>query len=426
MSHEAQIIILEHIPTDAELFDLQLRKANIACSTKRVSSKDQFLRLVQEFQPDLVIADISMPKLDPLTAMEVAREVTPGVPWILISPPAGEELISECFRRGAADFISKKMYPRIGPAVRRALERKVTPVPEAAAAPAPGAEGSLPPASSVPLMSSVFDNISDLIAIVDLEGRRLYNSPSYRYLLEEPEELWGTDSFMDIHPEDREKVRQAFHEVVRTGKGKLLEYRLMGIGGNVSFIESQSNLLKDAAEEPRGVVIVSRDITARKRAEESLLALVAATAKSGDDFFPGLVRHLAGYLGVRFALISECVDASRDRVRVLSYWADGRPVPSFEYDVAGTTCEQVLKNGQMCYYPADVQGLFPREKALVAMNAYCYLGVPLMDEAQCPIGHLFVMDDKPLADSQHAINIVNIFAARAGEVLSRKNVAGGH
>ena len=50
----------------------------------------------------------------------------------------------------------------------------------------------------------------------------------------------------------------------------------------------------------------------------------------------------------------------------------------------------------------------------------CYLGVPLLDQGQCPIGHLFVMDDKPLADPQHAINIVNLFAARAGEVLSRK------
>ncbi len=87
--------------------------------------------------------------------------------------------------------------------------------------------------------------------------------------------------------------------------------------------------------------------------------------------------------------------------------------------MAGTTCEQVLKNGQMCYYPEDVQGLFPREKALVPMNAYCYLGVPLMDESQCPIGHLFMMDDKPLADPQHAIKIVNIFAARAGEELEK-------
>jgi PAS domain S-box-containing protein len=417
MSNEAKIVILEHIPTDAELFELQLRKSNIACSTKRVATKEQFLRLIQEFTPDLVIADISMPKLDPLTAMEIAKEVTPGIPWILISPPAGEELISECFHRGAADFISKKMYPRIGSAVRRALAKKEAPGPEHH--PAPKTEGP------TPLISSVFESIGDLVAIVDLEGRRLYNSPSYRYLLEDPEELRGTDSFMDIHPEDREKVKRAFHEVIRTGHGKQLEYRLMGIDGELRFIESRSNLLKDQEGKPTGVVIVSRDITARKRADESLVALITSTAKSGNDFYPGLVRHLAGHLGVRFALVSECIDASRDRVRVLAYWADGRPVPSFEYDVAGTTCEQVVKEGKMCYFPAKVQDLFPREKALVAMKASCYLGVPLVDESQCPIGHLFIMDDKPLADPQHAIGIINIFAARAGEELERKSPSRG-
>ncbi len=51
MSTEARIIILEHIPTDAELFELQLRKGNLPCSTKRVSTKEQFLRLIQEFAP---------------------------------------------------------------------------------------------------------------------------------------------------------------------------------------------------------------------------------------------------------------------------------------------------------------------------------------------------------------------------------------
>ena len=130
MSNEAKIVILEHIQTDAELFDLQLRKGNIAASTKRVATKEQFLRLVQENMPDLVIADISMPRLDPITAMELAKEVTPGVPWILVSPPAGEEIMSECFRRGAADFVSKKNYQRIVSAVRRALERKTGPAAE--------------------------------------------------------------------------------------------------------------------------------------------------------------------------------------------------------------------------------------------------------------------------------------------------------
>jgi hypothetical protein len=187
----------------------------------------------------------------------------------------------------------------------------------------------------------------------------------------------------------------------------------------VRFIESQSNLLRDEEGKPAGVVIVSRDITSRRRAEESLLALITATVRSGEGFFPGLVRHLAGHLGVRFALASECIDATRNRVRVLAYWADGRPVPSFEYDVAGTTCERVIKDGKMSYFPANVQDLFPREKALVAMRAYCYLGIPLLDGEKNPIGHLFIMDDKPLADPPHAINIMNIFSLRAAEELDR-------
>ncbi len=169
-----------------------------------------------------------MPRLDPLTAMELAQEMTPGVPWILVSPTAGEEIISECFRQGSSGFCQQEDVPADRPrspaGSRNERFRQSS-----------GRYPRLqtPEAEPVPLLSSALESISDLIAIVDLEGRRLYNSPSYRLLLEDPEELRGTDSFMDIHPEDREKVRRAFHEVVRTGNGKHLEYRLMGIDGEV-------------------------------------------------------------------------------------------------------------------------------------------------------------------------------------------------
>lgn len=424
MGPELKIIMLEHVPTDAELFELQLRKGSISAHTKRASSKEQFLRMVQEFTPDLVIADISMPRLGPVVAMELAKEVTPGIPWILVSPPVDEDVISECFRRGAADFVSKKGYQRIAQAVRQAMERKDHPVPEVPA-PREGPQGEKEEKEGQDGefrdLSSVFKSITDLVAIVDLEGRRLYNSPSYRDVLEEPEELLGTNSFMDVHPEDRELVKRAFHEALRTGKGQRIEYRLMGGNGEVRYIESQSNLLRDEHARLTGLVIVSREITARKRAEESLMALIKATARSNEGFFPGLVRHLAGHLGVRFALVSECEDDVRNRVRVLAYSADGRPVAPFEYDVAGTTCEQVIKQGKTCYFPSNVQELFPHEKALVAMKACCYLGVPLMNEQQCPIGHLFIMDDKPLADPAHAMEMVTIFAGRAAEELRKRH-----
>jgi len=54
----------------------------------------------------------------------------------------------------------------------------------------------------------IAENMGDMVAVLDLEGRRLYNSPSYREILGKPETLKGTDSFADIHPDDRDKVRE--------------------------------------------------------------------------------------------------------------------------------------------------------------------------------------------------------------------------
>ena len=54
----------------------------------------------------------------------------------------------------------------------------------------------------------ITENVSDMIAILDLDGKRLYNSKSYKNILGDPEKLRGTDSFKEIHPDDREKVKK--------------------------------------------------------------------------------------------------------------------------------------------------------------------------------------------------------------------------
>ena len=75
----------------------------------------------------------------------------------------------------------------------------------------------------------IMDNLADLVAVLDLHGHRLYNSPSYGYILGDPERLRGTSSFVEVHPEDRARVEQAFQETVRTGVGKRLEYRMVDL-----------------------------------------------------------------------------------------------------------------------------------------------------------------------------------------------------
>ena len=113
------------------------------------------------------------------------------------------------------------------------------------------------------------DHMSDLVAVLDTQGRRVYNSPSYRAVFGE-KELAGTDSFAEIHPEDRERVLRVFRETLERGAGQRAQYRFVLPGGAVRHIESQGDVIKDDAGKVTHVIVVARDITARIEAEEAL------------------------------------------------------------------------------------------------------------------------------------------------------------
>ena len=116
----------------------------------------------------------------------------------------------------------------------------------------------------------IMDNLSDMVAVIDLDGTRLYNSPSYQRLLGDPAKLRGSYSFEQVHPDDRERVQQIFHETVKTGIGQRMEYRMVSLDGSIRYIESQGNVILDPHGRVSQVVVVSRDITERRQTEERL------------------------------------------------------------------------------------------------------------------------------------------------------------
>ena len=141
------------------------------------------------------------------------------------------------------------------------------------------------------LFQLIGENVADMIAVVDMEGNRLYNSPSYHKVLGyTAEELKSSSSFDQIHPGDRIRVREAAAEAQRTGVGRPLEYRIRHKDGSWRVVESKASVIRSSAGEPERLVIVNRDITERKEAAETLRLTESGFRSMIEDAPYGIFR----------------------------------------------------------------------------------------------------------------------------------------
>jgi PAS domain S-box-containing protein len=121
------------------------------------------------------------------------------------------------------------------------------------------------------LFKLISENAADMIAVVDKNGHRLYNSPAYRTILGySSDELIATSPLEQIHPDDRARVLGAAEKASLTGGGERLEYRMRHKDGSWRVLESTASAIRGPRGEAEGLVVVNRDITERKRAEELL------------------------------------------------------------------------------------------------------------------------------------------------------------
>ena len=121
------------------------------------------------------------------------------------------------------------------------------------------------------LFQLITENAADMIAVTDRTGQRLYTSPAYQKILGySPEELAATSSMDQIHSDDYARVLEAAEKARKTGRGERLEYRIRHKDGSWRFIQSTASAIRGPRGENEGLVIVNRDITQRKRAEEKL------------------------------------------------------------------------------------------------------------------------------------------------------------
>lgn len=172
--------------------------------------------------------------------------------------------------------------------------------------------------------------------------------------------------------------------------------------------------------ERAGVELYRQVIETSLREREEMLRVLAegTAAQVGADFFPSLVKNLAKALGVEYAFVSEfCPD--RTKVRTLAFWASDQLKDNFEYAIAHTPCEKVLA-GEIYHCADKVADRFPLHRDdLEGLGVQSYLAIPVASAGGEVLGHLAVMDRRPMALEQLDLSVFKVFGARAGAELER-------
>jgi PAS domain S-box-containing protein len=121
MSKDLSILLVEDVPTDAELVQDELQQAGLRFVSRRVETRDAYLEALAESTPDIILSDYLLPTFDGLSALKIAREKYPEIPFIFVTGALGEERVIELVREGATDYILKNRLTRLASAVSRAL-----------------------------------------------------------------------------------------------------------------------------------------------------------------------------------------------------------------------------------------------------------------------------------------------------------------
>jgi len=264
MLNEIRILILEDVPTDAELIQLELRRAGLPIVATVVEGREEFVKGLTEFDPHLVLSDKSLPRMDGITALHLTRELHPDLPFILVSGSVGEEKAIELLTGGATDYVLKDRISRLVPAVRRALQEAEV------RAEHRKAEEALRESEERYALAVLGAN--DGIYDWDLRANRVYCSERWGAIVgvegaqarTAPQEWLGR-----IHPDDAPRVKAQLDLHLEVGTPHFeSEHRVRREDGTYRWLLVRGLALRDENGKAYRMAGSMTDITDRKRAEE--------------------------------------------------------------------------------------------------------------------------------------------------------------
>ncbi|MBI5819631.1 MAG: PAS domain S-box protein [Verrucomicrobia bacterium] len=270
MNDRLAILHLEDNPRDAELVRHSLLQATaLTCDLRLARNRAEYEAALAETKFDLILSDYDLPDYDGITALKLAAEKQPDVPFILVTGALGEEQAIDCVILGAADYVLKQRLHRLAPAVSRVLaeakehqERRK-------------AEEAL--RESEEMLRLLMDSTAEAIYGLDMDGKFTFCNAACLQMLgyAQPSDLLGKEMHALIHhsradgtplPKDDSRVRCASRQGNGTHACDQVYWRADGTCFPVEYWSYPTW----RGGRPIGTVVTFFDITERKRMEESL------------------------------------------------------------------------------------------------------------------------------------------------------------
>ena len=220
-----------------------------------------------------------------------------------------------------------------------------------------------------------------------------------------------------VHPDDRGAFEATLARHLDGSDARFEhEMRLLHKDGSVRHVLSRGVAVRDESGAPVRLLGLDTDITRLKRVQGVLDAVAdGTTGAHGERFFAAMAQHFARALDVDCAFIAECIDEPATRVRTLAYWSVDQGLrENFEFALAGTPCDDVIKAAQTCFHPDGLAEKYPREAGWEG-----YIGMPIVSSDGRVLGHLAMRHRKPLGDGVLIDRVYRIFLARASAELER-------
>ena len=278
MQRPLRILSLEDDPNDAELIQELLGTGDIVCEVSRAETQAEFLALLSRGDIDLILADYTLPSFDGLSALRLALDKRPDVPFIFVSGTLGEEVAIEALKIGATDYILKTRLSRLAPSVHRALRESHERAERKRAEEAlRRSETYLAEAQRLSRTGSFGWDVST--------GEIYWSDETFRIFECDPATKASIEFVVQrTHPDDRVLVRQVTERALAERNRFDFEHRLQMPDGSVKFVRVVAH---PASGEDGGVQFVGAvtDITDRKRAEDDLQGAFHEIKKLKDQLY---------------------------------------------------------------------------------------------------------------------------------------------